>query len=212
MENKNINSKADAELSNEYRISDETNESTLSEYSTSDGESVDELPEYEPKNRYEKLLYRVYRDDTLFEIFRISSYVIVALTIYAFLVRLVSLVETPIEVFKILVVTGVPFVAVSIMRKIINAPRPYEIIEFYEKKPKGKAGQSFPSRHVFSVFVIATVLFAWEPIIAAGLILAGALLAFLRVALGIHFVRDVLAGALIGIASGGIGLLVLHLI
>ncbi len=51
--------------------------------------------------------------------------------------------------------------------------------------------------------------------VAAGLLLgvaAGVLLALLRVALGIHFVRDVVAGALIGAASGGIGLAVLHLI
>ncbi len=169
-------------------------------------------PEYEPKNKYEKLLYRVYRDDSLAEMLRIASYAIAALTVYAFFARIVSLVEAPLEILKILVVTGVPFVAVSILRAVINAPRPYELLEFYEKKPKGKAGHSFPSRHVFSVFVIATVLLTWNPIIAVGLMLLGALLAFLRVALGIHFVRDVVTGALIGLASGGIGLLVLHFI
>lgn len=169
-------------------------------------------PEYEPKNRYEKLLYRVYRDDSLAEIIRIASYAIAALTVYAFFSRLVALVETPIEILKILVVTGVPFVAVSILRVLINAPRPYELLEFYKKKPKGKAGHSFPSRHVFSVFVIASVLLTWNPLVGVGLMLLGALLAFLRVALGIHFVRDVVAGGLIGLASGGIGLLVLHFI
>ena len=168
--------------------------------------------QYEPKNKYEKLLYSVYRDETLAEILRISSYAIVALTIYAFFVRLVSLAQAPVEILKILIVTGVPFVIVSIMRKLIAAPRPYELFEFYEKKPKGKAGQSFPSRHVFSVFVIATVLFAWEPVIAAGLVVLGVVLAFLRVALGIHFVRDAVAGGLIGIVSGIIGLCAIYFI
>ena len=116
------------------------------------------------------------------------------------------------EIVKLLTVTGVPFVLVSILRRVINAPRPYELLEFYEKKPKGKSGRSFPSRHVFSVFVIATVLVTWNPTVAVLLFSAGALLALLRVALGIHFVRDVVAGALIGAASGGIGLAVLHLI
>ena len=169
-------------------------------------------PEYEPKNKYERLLYSVYRDSTLAEILRISSYAIVTLTVYAFFARLVGLIGTPIEIVKILAVTGIPFVIVSLMRSLINAPRPYELLEFYEKKPKGKAGKSFPSRHVFSVFVIAAVLITWNPVIAVGLAVLGVLLAFLRVALGIHFVRDVVAGAAIGITSGAIGLLVLHFV
>ena len=116
------------------------------------------------------------------------------------------------ELIKLLAVTGAPFVLVSLMRRFINAPRPYELLEFYKRKPKGKAGKSFPSRHVFSVFIIATVLIPTDPLLSAALFAAGALLAFLRVALGIHFVRDVVAGALIGAATGGIGLLVLHFV
>lgn len=167
--------------------------------------------EYKPKNRYEKLLLYVYKNENLAEMMKISSYAIVLLTVYAFFVHIAGLIETPIEIVKLLTVTGVPFVAVSLMRVFINAPRPYELLEFYEKKPKGKAGRSFPSRHVFSVFVIAAVLLISDPPLAATLMLAGVALAFLRVALGIHFVRDVVAGALIGIVSGGIGLAVLHL-
>ena len=173
---------------------------------------ADAEPEYQPKSRYERLLYRVYKDDTLAEILKITSYAIVLLTVYAFFARIMGLLETPIELIKLLAVTGIPFVAVSLMRVFINAPRPYELLEFYEKKPKGKAGRSFPSRHVFSVFVIATVLVTYNPILSAALMLAGALLAFLRVCLGIHFIRDVVAGALIGAVSGGIGLAVIHLL
>ena len=168
--------------------------------------------EYIPKNRYERLLWHVYKNDTLAEMLKIASYAIVLLTVYAFFTRIVELIETPMELVKLLTVTGVPFVLVSILRRVINAPRPYELLEFYEKKPKGKSGRSFPSRHVFSVFVIATVLVTWNSTVAVLLFAAGALLALLRVALGIHFVRDVVAGALIGAASGGIGLAVLHLI
>lgn len=169
-------------------------------------------PEYQPKNRYERILYSVYKNDTLSEMLKIASYAIVLLTVYAFFVRIVGLIETPVELVKLLALTGVPFVIVSLMRRFINAPRPYELLEFYERKPKGKAGRSFPSRHVFSVFVIATVLITWNPLLAAGLMLAGVILAFLRVVLGIHFVRDVVAGALIGAISGGIGLAALHFI
>lgn len=171
-----------------------------------------ERREYQPKNRHERLLWYVYKNDTLAETMKISSYAIVLLTVYAFFTRIVGLIDTPLEIVKLLTVTGVPFVLVSVLRLVINAPRPYELLEFYEKKPKGKAGKSFPSRHVFSVFVIATVLVTYEPALSIALALAGVALAFLRVALGIHFVRDVVAGALIGAASGGIGLAVLRLL
>ena len=40
----------------------------------------------------------------------------------------------------------------------------------------------------------------------------GAVLAALRVLLGVHFIRDVVAGALIGVISGVIGLLTLMMI
>ena len=175
-------------------------------------EPEDSEPAYQPKNRYEKLLYRVYRDESLAEMLKISSYAIVLMTAYAFFVRLLALIASPTELIKLLAVTGAPFVLVSLMRRFINAPRPYELLEFYKRKPKGKEGKSFPSRHVFSVFIIATVLIPTDPLLSAALFAAGALLAFLRVALGIHFVRDVVAGALIGAATGGIGLLVLHLV
>ena len=193
---------------------DSREEATVNEPQTlaGGGDGVASEPEYQPKGRYERLLYRVYRDETLAEILKITSYAIVLLTVYAFLVRLAGLIETPIELVKLLAVTGIPFAAVSLVRVLINAPRPYELLEFYEKKPKGKSGRSFPSRHVFSVFIIATVLITHDPVLSVGLMLAGALLAFLRVALGIHFVRDVVAGALIGAVSGGIGLAVIHLL
>ncbi len=172
-------------------------------------EEISEKVEYEPKSKYEKALYSVYKNDTLCEIMRISSYVIVFLAVYAFISRIVLLIEkSPLEIFELLIITGVPFLAVSILRRFINAPRPYELLEFYDKKPKSKAGRSFPSRHVFSIFIIGTVLIPWNAFIGVGLLLLGAALAVLRVFLGIHFIRDVVAGAIIGVVCGVIGLLV----
>ena len=170
-------------------------------------------PEYVPKNKYENTLYRVYCDDGLSEILRISSLAIVAVTVYAFFAHILKLIEvSPLLAVEILLITGVPFLAVSVMRKIINAPRPYELLEFYEKKPKDKKGSSFPSRHVFSVFVIATVIVPTNIALGIGLFVLGAALASIRVVLGVHFIRDVVAGALIGVVSGAVGLLALTLI
>ena len=101
------------------------------------------------------------------------------------------------------------FVFVTALRKLLNAPRPYELYPFYENKPKDKAGESFPSRHAYSAFAIATLLFSVSlPIAIAMTVLALAMCVF-RVLLGIHFIRDVTAGALIGVCAGVIGLILI---
>ena len=100
------------------------------EENLSDTESV---AEYEPKSRYEAFIYRIYRDETLSEIMKILSYVIVFATAYALFMRICALIDTPIEIVKLLSVLGVPFVTVSVIRSVINAPRPYELYGFYEK-------------------------------------------------------------------------------
>lgn len=220
-ENKEFNSKVEETEIKEEEGSFEEFEANggysdgIEEYeSVSEEEAADEAeeqkPEYVPENKYEKVLYRVYSDDSLAEMLRISSLAIVAITVYAFFVHILKLLEvSPLTVIELLIITGVPFIAVSVMRRMINAPRPYELLEFYERKPKDKAGCSFPSRHVFSVFVIATVITPANVALGAGLFVLGIALGAMRVLLGVHFIRDVIAGALIGVLSGAVGLLTL---
>ena len=102
---------------------------------------------------------------------------------------------------------GIPFILVDVFRRIINAKRPYELYDFYECPPKKREGRSFPSRHAYSAFVIATLAFAFS--IPAGIVMAclGLALCVSRVLLGIHFIRDVLCGAAVGIIAGVLGLL-----
>ncbi len=161
-------------------------------------------PEYVPENKTDGIRLLVYRNETAAEILKIISHTVVAITVYALFYRIMILFESGsfTEIIKLAAVLGVPFIAVSILRRIINAPRPYELLPFYEKMPKKKSGRSFPSRHVFSVFAIAVALIPATPLVGALLLFLGVLLAFVRVALGIHFVRDVLAGAAIGLISG----------
>ena len=103
----------------------------------------------------------------------------------------------------------VGFITVTLARMLINAPRPYELYGFFEEKPKNKSGRSFPSRHAYSAFAIATLSISFGAFLSCGLFLCAAVLCVCRVLLGIHFVRDVIAGALIGIFSGAIGLLLI---
>ena len=168
---------------------------------------------YTPKNKYEKVLYNIYKNDSFAEILKITSYAIVAITVYSFIVKIVTMLQDDfMGAVWLGVITGVPFLAVSLLRFVLNTPRPYEVFEFYKEAPKNKKGRSFPSRHVFSVFIIATVLMPWNVLVGCSLFLLGILLSVIRVLLGIHFIRDVLAGALIGIFSGVIGLLINYLV
>ncbi|HMM05277.1 MAG TPA: phosphatase PAP2 family protein [Clostridiales bacterium] len=100
---------------------------------------------------------------------------------------------------------GISFLAVSLFRRIYNAPRPYEKDGVAPLTAKKTQGRSFPSRHVFSAFVIAVSVFFFYPSWGIALLCLGVLLAYLRTALKVHYVKDVVAGALCGIASGIIG-------
>ena len=70
---------------------------------------------------------------------------------------------------------------------------------------KDTRGKSFPSRHVFSAFIIAMTVFYFMPACGVILLALGIVMALARVAGGVHFVKDVAAGALMGIGCGIIG-------
>ena len=109
-------------------------------------------------------------------------------------------------------VTLVPLVAVSVMRRVINAQRPYEVFDIDELKglrESGKNGRSFPSRHVFSAFLIGVLWLNFSVPFGVAVIILGTFLAVDRVLLGIHFVKDTVVGAAIGVVSGLIGMLFL---
>lgn len=108
---------------------------------------------------------------------------------------------------KALLVPGISFALVTVLRKTINAPRPYEVFETASVIPKDTHGNSFPSRHAFSIFVIAMTFCACCPVPWAGplMLVAGVVLAAIRVVSGVHFPRDVAAGAALGILAGLVG-------
>lgn len=106
-------------------------------------------------------------------------------------------------------VPGVAFVVVSVFRHIYNAKRPYEEMEIQPLIVKDKKGQSFPSRHVFSSFIIGMAMIQVYPLWGMVLLVLGVVLAFLRVVGGVHFTRDVVAGAAIGLLSGILGFYVI---
>lgn len=97
---------------------------------------------------------------------------------------------------------AIGFFVVTVVRKIINSPRPYEawaIVPILKKETKG---QSFPSRHVFSASIIGTVFCSQSWLLGGFILILALLLAVIRVIGGVHYPRDVIAGFLLGILLG----------
>ncbi|MBR6743535.1 MAG: phosphatase PAP2 family protein [Clostridia bacterium] len=97
---------------------------------------------------------------------------------------------------------SIPFVLVSVLRKLLNAKRPYEVYGISAVMKKDKKGSSMPSRHVFSASIIAVSIFFVFPVLGIICGLLALIIAVERVLLGVHFIRDVLVGAVIGIVFG----------
>ena len=94
---------------------------------------------------------------------------------------------------------------VTVLRLAIPRPRPYTeegagITPLVKKK--GDSPNSFPSRHVACAAVITCVFFPHFPLVAALLFFFTLLLAFVRFALGLHYISDLLAGGGIGFIIG----------
>ncbi len=158
----------------------------------------------------ERCLQRVYSSRKISLALRIISCAAVFIYVGAFAAILIfTAIESIPEALKLGAAAALPFVLVTLIRKLINAPRPYELYPFYKEKPKKKCGQSFPSRHTFSAFVIGTLAFGESAWLGAALLVIGASMAVARVLLGLHFIRDVIAGALIGAVCGIIGIIIL---
>lgn len=100
---------------------------------------------------------------------------------------------------RVIAVPAVSFIVLSVLRDRYNAPRPYEKYNFKPLIPKDTHGKSFPSRHVFSIFICAGAVNYIYPVSVAAVYIMGVLLAVIRVITGVHFPKDVIAGALAGI-------------
>ena len=107
------------------------------------------------------------------------------------------------EVF--LKVTFVPLfvlLLITAMRYIINAKRPYEVYDYSPAIKKDTKGKSFPSRHTASAFIIAMAFLYIDTQVGIIMLVLATLIGVTRILSGVHFIRDVLGGALISILIG----------
>lgn len=94
---------------------------------------------------------------------------------------------------------------VHLVKRRVKRMRPVAHTEVRFLVPETRHG-SFPSGHTATTFALAAVV-AWHfPMWAVPLFLLAAVIGYSRVYVGVHFLSDVIAAALIGILSAAITL------
>ncbi len=106
------------------------------------------------------------------------------------------------ELIRMIIVPLAVLIEVTVLRKIIKKPRPYEK---YSTEPiidrEGK-GESFPSRHTASAFIIAMCCIPISLSLTIILSIVAIIIALTRIFAGVHYISDVIIGALISIITG----------
>ncbi|MGI6002934.1 MAG: phosphatase PAP2 family protein [Lachnospiraceae bacterium] len=134
---------------------------------------------------------------------RALNRILTAMVYAAYPVLLIRLYTAGSEAFwRAVLVPGISFVILSLVRRLINRPRPYERWEIRPLIHKNTHGKSMPSRHVFSTAVIAMVYLYFYPGAGVFFLLCGAAGAVIRVIGGVHYPSDVIAGFAAGAAAG----------
>ena len=98
------------------------------------------------------------------------------------------------QVWIYLIVPASGFVILSLFRKKINAPRPYEEWDIKPLLDRDSPGQSMPSRHVFSATIISMACLHASLTMGMICLTLSAFLGLVRVLGGVHFPKDVVVG------------------
>ncbi len=100
-------------------------------------------------------------------------------------------------------------IEVTLLRKIVNKERPYEKYETEPVINRDGKGQSFPSRHTASAFIIAMCAIPVSLPLTIALLIISASIGLTRIFAGVHFISDVIMGAFISVVTGFIFFVIL---
>lgn len=148
---------------------------------------------------YREITERIKNNNGLVTALNVLDKAITYITVIVYLIFLIyGFLQIPEDkgllLYRSILIPGVSFIIVSVYRKLLSAPRPYEVYGFTPALKKDTKGKSFPSRHVFSIFIVAFTVFQVFPVAGAVICVQGFLLAIIRVVGGVHFIKDVVAG------------------
>ena len=108
--------------------------------------------------------------------------------------------EKQVLIYVFVPATG--FVILSLLRKKINAPRPYEKWTINPLLDRDSPGRSMPSRHVFSATIISMACFHASLSLGVILLVLSAFLGVVRVLGGVHYPKDVVVAYICALAWG----------
>ena len=106
------------------------------------------------------------------------------------------------QVWMYVFVPASGFVILSLLRKKINAPRPYEEWDIKPLLDRDSPGQSMSSRHVFSATIISMACLHASLSVGVILLVLSAFLGLVRVLGGVHYPKDVVVGYICGLVWG----------
>ncbi len=106
------------------------------------------------------------------------------------------------QIWMYLFVSASGFVILSLLRKKLNAPRPYEVWGIVPLLDRDSHGQSMPSRHVFSATIISMACLHASLSVGVILLVLSAFLGLVRVLGGVHYPKDVVVGYICGLVWG----------
>ena len=143
-------------------------------------------------------------------VFKVITYVAVGGTIWVVAAALLGWRThrpiVPVTVFAGAVVWGADGVA-NLLKATTNRTRPYNTMRHIHILIARPSSGSLPSQHTTTAFAGATLLsFLW-PKGTPVFFIAAVLIGFSRLYVGVHYPTDVLAGAVIGAAFAGVGIL-----
>ena len=110
------------------------------------------------------------------------------------------------QIARAILVPGITFWFGTALRARLNRPRPYEQPGFEPLRRKETKGHSFPSRHALSAAVLAMVWMYFYPKAGWAMVGITVLICICRVLTGVHHIRDVVGGAVLGFALGYAGM------
>ena len=154
---------------------------------------------------YEKRKSNLLRHPQLLQLMRVFNRMMTVLMPLAYLTLLgTRFVSKGVgnDLYAYILVPAFGFILLTLVRKWINQPRPYETWEIIPLLEKDSSGNSMPSRHVFSATIISIACLHANLLVGLVLLVLSALLGLVRVLGGVHYPKDVLVGYACGLLLG----------
>ena len=154
---------------------------------------------------YDKRRSSLLRHPQLLQLMRVFNRMMTVLMPLAYLTLLgTSLITKGLgnDFYAYILVPALGFVLLTLVRKWINQPRPYETWGIVPLLDKDSSGNSMPSRHVFSATIISMACPHANLSVGLILLVLSALLGLVRVLGGVHYPKDVLVGYACGLIWG----------